>query len=74
MVYVTFGRMVQEARRGLGLSQKELARETNIQLRMITRYEQDHCEPYLSTALKLGKYLGISLDELRESVKLPGEA
>jgi len=66
--------MVQDARRGLGLTQKELARDTAIQLRMINRYERGHSEPFLSTALILAKYLGLSLDDLRESVKLPEEA
>jgi transcriptional regulator with XRE-family HTH domain len=70
---VTFGQLMREAREGLGIVQITVANETGINKAMISQYENDISIPSLPVALKLAKYLGISLDDLRETVSIPAD-
>lgn len=69
-----FAVALKQARKDLGIRQKEVAADTGITPSNLSKYEKGLRVPPLENALKLSKYLGLSLDELREHVKLPGEA
>ena len=55
---------LRRARIAAGLKQLELARKAQITPSSISHYESGRKEPYLSTARRLARVLGLTLDEL----------
>jgi transcriptional regulator with XRE-family HTH domain len=70
---MTFGELIRQARRDLGLTQGEVAKECGISQALICQYEQGRYKPLLENALKLCKYLGISLDDYKLTVSIPAD-
>ncbi|APE32813.1 hypothetical protein BOX37_01195 [Nocardia mangyaensis] len=58
------GKVIQERRRLLGLSQPALATAIGVSSRQITRYESEEQSPTLPVAIRLAEALQISLAEL----------
>ncbi|MFB7877364.1 helix-turn-helix transcriptional regulator [Nocardia sp. NPDC056064] len=58
------GKVIQERRRLLGLSQPALASAIGVSSRQITRYESEEQSPTLPVAIRLAEALQISLAEL----------
>lgn len=56
--------VIKARRTELGLSQAQLAKEADISLRQLARYEAGEQQPVLSAAVALAKALGISLAQL----------
>lgn len=63
---MTFGEKLTEIRKDRGLSQQELGKLTNIDKRIISRYETDKTIPSIDAAKKLADALRVSLDYLTE--------
>ena len=60
----TIGRKISDARRLKGITQEELAEQSNINLRTIQRIENSESEPRSKTLSLLCEVLGIELEEL----------
>src|SRR4051794_1398448 len=71
-----FGEIIRRLRQEAGLSQAGLAAAAGIHTRQITRYETGEQQPAPRVAHRLGKALGVTLDELAgvpsDRVKLEG--
>ena len=65
---VRFGQNVRAARRALGWTQEELARQTGLASVQISRIERGKREVRITTLLRLMKALGASADELLEGL------
>lgn len=63
---MTFGEKLTEIRKERGLSQQELGKKSNINKRIISRYETDKTIPSIDAAKKLAAALQVSLDYLAE--------
>lgn len=61
-----FGNRLAKARASRGLSQADLANEFKISRLSVTNWENGHQSPSLYMAIKLAKYLGFSLDNLKD--------
>jgi len=59
-----FGKRVLEARKGLKMSQEELAKKLGIHAPLIGRYERDEVKPSIEVASNIANALNISLDYL----------
>jgi transcriptional regulator with XRE-family HTH domain len=70
---MTFGEILKEARTELGLTQGEVASECGIHASMVCDYENDEHQPAFETALKLSKYLGIPLDDYKQTISIPAD-
>ena len=57
---------LKEIRERLGLTQTEVAKSLNISRSTYTNYECGHCDPNISTLIKLADFFNISIDELVE--------
>lgn len=68
------GELLRAAREELGISCREVAREVGLNSSNYCQYEEGERSPSLHTAVKLAKYFGFSLDELKDSVLLPEES
>lgn len=55
---------LKELREAAGLSQEKLARAADISFRTVQHIEKHHGDPRLSTARRLAKALGVTVDEL----------
>jgi transcriptional regulator with XRE-family HTH domain len=60
--------IIRLRRKELGLSQAQLAKEADISLRQLARYEAGEQQPVLSAAVALANALGISLAQLAGEV------
>src|SRR5260370_16414121 len=60
--------VIRLRRKELGLSQAQLAKEADISLRQLARYEAGEQQPVLSAAVALADALGISLAQLAGQV------
>jgi transcriptional regulator with XRE-family HTH domain len=60
----TFGQNLRAARRGAGISQDDLARESGVDRTAISTYERGRREPNLRTIVRLADALGIAPAEL----------
>ena len=56
---MTFGTRLREARRVARMSQSELTRLSGVPKTMLSRYENDHILPSISTLQKLAAALGV---------------
>ncbi|NJM14260.1 MAG: helix-turn-helix transcriptional regulator [Bacteroidales bacterium] len=61
---MTFGERLTEARKNKGVSQEQLGKMTNIDKRIISRYETDKTVPSIDVARKIADALHVSLDFL----------
>jgi len=64
----TFGQRLKRARLDAGLTQSQLVRRSGIPKPTLSRYENDHVQPSLSTLARLAEALAIP-----ESFLLPGK-
>jgi transcriptional regulator with XRE-family HTH domain len=60
---MTFGEKLRELRESAGLTQAALAAASKVPIGTIRDYEQVRREPLLSTAFKLAKAIGVSVEE-----------
>lgn len=58
------GENLKKIRKSKGLSQQDLAKLTNIDQRIISRYELDINKPELENLIKIAIVLDISIDDL----------
>lgn len=56
---MTFGQRLRDSRQKAGMSQAELTRLSGVPKTMLSRYENDHILPSISTLQKLSTALGI---------------
>ena len=61
---VNIGATIKQRRAELGMSQAELAKAADINLRQIRRYESDEQQPAIGVAVNLANALGITIGEL----------
>jgi transcriptional regulator with XRE-family HTH domain len=61
---VNIGATIKQRRAELGMSQTELAKAAEINLRQIRRYESDEQQPAIGVAVRLANALGITIGEL----------
>lgn len=66
-----FGKLLTENRARLGLSVRELARETGVDAQYIYNYESEKTIPLLDKAFTLAFYLDFSLDDLTFKIYKP---
>ena len=59
-----FSERLLELRQSRNLSQKGLAQEIGIDVRVYQRYEYGEREPQLSVLVRIADYYGVSLDNL----------
>jgi transcriptional regulator with XRE-family HTH domain len=59
---MTFGEKLKELRAAGGLTQAQLAEASGVPLGTVRDYEQNKRDPLLSTAQRLARGLGVSLD------------
>jgi transcriptional regulator with XRE-family HTH domain len=62
-----FAKRLKALRESRRLSQSGLAKASGISLRTIQDYEQGNREPLLSSAAKLAKGLGVTIDTLADT-------
>jgi transcriptional regulator with XRE-family HTH domain len=60
----TFGSRLRAARKGLGLTQAQLAERSGLHLVNVCQIETGAREPKIGTARRLADALGVSLDRL----------
>lgn len=60
----TFGQNLRMARRGAGISQDDLAKESGVDRTAISTYERGRREPNLRTIVRLARALGVEPAEL----------
>jgi transcriptional regulator with XRE-family HTH domain len=65
---MTFAEKLKQLRRAAGLTQAQLADHSGRGLGAIRGYEQGDREPLLSTAFKLARALGVSVEAFAECV------
>ncbi len=63
-VYTEIGKRIVSARKERGVSQEQLANASDIDRSHIGFIEQGRRKPTIATLLKIGKSLGISLEQL----------
>jgi transcriptional regulator with XRE-family HTH domain len=63
----TFGQRLKRLRQAAGLSQAKLARAAGVPHGSLRNWEYDLREPLVSTAAKLARALGITVDALVEN-------
>ena len=63
-----FAKKMRECRINLGITQKELAKMTHLAPATISAYENVVKSPTLDNAIAIADVLGMSLDDLRDSV------
>lgn len=63
-----FTKKMRECRINLGITQKELAKRTHLAPATISAYENGVKSPTLDNAIAIADALGMSLDDLRDSV------
>jgi transcriptional regulator with XRE-family HTH domain len=69
---VNIGATIKQRRAELGMSQTELAKAADINLRQVRRYESDEQQPAIGVAVRLAHALGITIGELAgETSPLP---
>ena len=56
---MTFGQRLRDSRQKAGMSQAELTRLSGVPKTMLSRYENDHILPSISTLQKLSTALGV---------------
>ena len=61
-----FGKRLKALRECRGLTQKQLANILGIEERSVSRYEETDALPRVDTAVKIAKFLGISVEEMVE--------
>lgn len=61
---ISFGKKIAALRKGLKLSQTELAKKLNTSVSVISRYERDEMAPSIDTAKKLAALLNTSVGYL----------
>lgn len=61
---IIFNSKLYEIRKGMKLTQKELAEKSGVDVQIISRIECHSGNPNLVSAAMLAKYLGVSIDEL----------
>jgi transcriptional regulator with XRE-family HTH domain len=61
---INIGATIKQRRAELGLSQTDLAKACDVNLRQIRRYENDEQQPALGVAMRLADALGITIGEL----------
>jgi transcriptional regulator with XRE-family HTH domain len=59
-----FGNTLQKLRQAAGISQAELARQSDTPLDTLRKWEQGRTLPNIEAAARLAKALGVSLDRL----------
>jgi transcriptional regulator with XRE-family HTH domain len=64
----SFGRKLQQLRKGAGLSQADLAAKANVSVDSLRHWEQGQVLPRIDAATKLARALGVSLDLLAVEV------
>lgn len=64
------GNRIKEARKKIGLTQKQLAQKLNVSQAMIGQYENGLRKPKFETILKIAEALEVPVDSLIESVSL----
>jgi transcriptional regulator with XRE-family HTH domain len=69
---MTFGEKLRELREAAGLTQAALAAASKVPIGTIRDYEQVRREPLLSTAFKLAKGIGVSVEEFSVCVDWNG--
>lgn len=57
---------LREARRRMGLTQKEVADALKISKKSLSRYERGEMDPRLDVALRLSEFYGIQMERLYE--------
>lgn len=55
---------LQEIRKEKGVTQEDLAKRVGVTRQTIICIEHGNCSPSISVALKLGKELGVCVDEI----------
>ena len=58
-----YGTKIKNAREKLGLSQKDFSKKINEKESLLHQIESEHIKPKISTAKKIGIFLGIDLTE-----------
>lgn len=66
-----FSQRLVALRKSRGLSQAQVARETEVAQRAYQNYEYDQAEPRLSTLIRLADFYGVSLDYLAGRTDTP---
>jgi transcriptional regulator with XRE-family HTH domain len=66
---MTFAEKLRELRVAAGLTQQQLADHSRHSLPTVRSYEQGHREPLLSTAFRLARALGVSVEAFAECVE-----
>lgn len=61
---MAFGKNLARVRKEKGMTQEVLARNSNVAVSQIRRYETDKSSPMLEVVEKIAKTLGVSTDEL----------
>jgi len=61
---ISFGKKIAALRKGLKLSQTELANKLNTSVSVISRYERDEMAPSIETAKKLADFLNSTVGYL----------
>jgi transcriptional regulator with XRE-family HTH domain len=61
---VNIGDTIKRRRAELGMSQADLAKASDINLRQVRRYESDEQQPAIGVAVRLARALGVTIGEL----------
>lgn len=61
---ISFGKKIAALRKGMKLSQTELAKQLNTSVSVISRYERDEMTPSIDTAKKLAQLLDTTVGYL----------
>lgn len=61
---MSFGKNLAQFRKEKGLTQEDLVKKSGVAISQIRRYEADKSSPTLDAVIRLGKALGVSIDEL----------
>ena len=61
---MTIGDRIAELRKNKGYTQVEFAKKTGLSRQIISKYENNECDPRLFNAMCICEVLGISLDYL----------
>ena len=71
---MSFGERLREARTKAGFSQAELTKRSGVPKTMLSRYENDHILPSITTLGKLGDALGLHAAALLGEGSVPSHA
>lgn len=64
IIMETLGKRIARLRRKMGLKQERLAELLSVSPQAVSKWENDQTRPDISLLPKLGKVLGVSVDEL----------